>query len=64
MRQLVTTNIYSMAPEAERMAAKQAKGTAEKWAAGCHWSTHRCVNRVRGLWEDSKGKVHKWNDDL
>jgi hypothetical protein len=64
MRQLVTNNIYSIIPEAERLAAKQAKKTAEKWAVGCHWSTHRSINQNRGLWTDSKGKKYKWNDDL
>jgi hypothetical protein len=64
MRWLVKNNIYSTIPVAERLAAKQAKETAEKWAIGCHWSTHKCVNQGRGLWIDSKRREHKWNDDL
>lgn len=64
MKQLVETNIYSKVPEARKLAGAKAKRTGEKWAIGTHWYTYRVVNRERGVWTDSKGKDHKWNDEL
>jgi hypothetical protein len=64
MKQLVEENIYSVVPLAQKKAGAKAKDTAEKWSLACHWSTHRKINSKRGLWTDSKGRDHKWNDEL
>ena len=64
MKHLVQSNIYSVVPQAEKLAAAKAKDTAEKWGLTTHWSTHRKINSKKGLWTDYKGRTHKWNDDL
>jgi hypothetical protein len=64
MAELVEKNIYNKVPEVQNLAGAKARRTAEKWAFGTHWSTHRVVNRERGVWKDSRGKDHKWNDEL
>lgn len=68
MKQLVETNIYSKALEAERSTGIQINKTVERWGREIHWSTHRCVNRNHGQWTvlggRDKGKEHKWNAEL
>jgi len=64
LKDQVEENIYSVIPQAEKLAGAKAKDTANKWTTVCHWSTHRKINTKRGLWTDSKGRDHKWNHEL
>jgi hypothetical protein len=50
-------------PDAEKQGAAKSRRTAEKWGR-LFWSTHRSINRNLGKWTDSKGRNHKWNDEL
>lgn len=64
MKLIVGKGLFARLSQAEIHAAKKSKKTVEKWAKETYWSTHRCVNRGRGRWVDSRRKEYKWNEEL